>query len=442
MGNKCYITIIGVIFLGFVIVFNLFPRSTFSELEKRDLTTFPCFSADSLASGKFTNGVSSWYSDTEPYRDFFMNLSMRTEDLMRLKLAVGDEENITFHAAEPEPKSEDPVSVETPSADVDTLQTEPEPEPEDDGIYKIAHAGIIVVGTGENVRAMTSYGGEPNGGKSYVNMVNEYHATFPDIAVYSMVIPTAIEFYCPKKVNETRKKELPTIEHINATLSDSVRKVNIFDILNENKDRNIYSRTDHHWAPLGAFIAAYQFSKDANVPFRKLATYERRVVKRFVGSMYGYSRDIAVKNAPEDFVYYVPRYVDYTTTYISYHTDKTTGALVESRPVEGQYFFHMKDGNGAAYCTFMGSDSRLTHVHTSTKNHRRLMIIKDSYGNALPSCLFYSFEDIHVVDFRYFKKNMVDYVRDNQITDILFALNIFNAYGNAFSKNCLNFLTQ
>ena len=52
----------------------------------------------------------------------------------------------------------------------------------------------------------------------------------------------------------------------------------------------------------------------AGVPFRDLSNYERRVVHGYVGSMYGYSQDIAVKNAPEDFVYYVPRNVSYTTT--------------------------------------------------------------------------------------------------------------------------------
>lgn len=58
------------------------------------------------------------------------------------------------------------------------------------------------------------------------------------------------------------------------------------------------------------------------------------------------------------------------------------------------------------------------------------MIIKDSYGNALPGYLFGSFEDIYVVDFRYFTKNIVNYVNDNQITDILFANNLQHAYAN------------
>ena len=90
----------------------------------------------------------------------------------------------------------------------------------------------------------------------------------------------------------------------------------------------------------------------------------------------------------------------------------------------------------------MGSDTRITHVQTSTHNGRRLLILKDSFGNALPGYLFYSFEDIYVIDSRYFTKNMVDYVHENQITDILFANNIFKAYSRHTYSNYVRFLTQ
>ena len=63
---------------------------------------------------------------------------------------------------------------------------------------------------------------------------------------------------------------------------------------------------------------------------------------------------------------------------------------------------------------FMGGDTRATHVSTPTKNGRRLLIIKDSFGNALPAFLFFSFEDIYVVDFRYFQGNIKHYATENK----------------------------
>ena len=54
--------------------------------------------------------------------------------------------------------------------------------------------------------------------------------------------------------------------------------------------------------------------------------------------------------------------------------------------------------------------------------------------------LFGSFEEVHVVDGRYFTKNMKEYVRQNGITDILFCNNVFKVYGGG--ENYQRFLKQ
>ena len=97
--NYIYLGLLAGVFAVLTVVFLTFPRSTFSELEKRDLATFPEFSWDKLASGKFTEEVSTWFSDSEPYRDNFMSLSM--EFSKKLKLNVEGDDAVTFHAAEP-----------------------------------------------------------------------------------------------------------------------------------------------------------------------------------------------------------------------------------------------------------------------------------------------------------------------------------------------------
>ena len=66
--------------------------------------------------------------------------------------------------------------------------------------------------------------------------------------------------------------------------------------------------------------------------------------------------------------------------------------------------------------------------------------MKDSYGNALPSCLFGSFEEIHVVDCRYFLQNMGDFVREKGITDILFCNNLIHASMPMVQENYQKFL--
>lgn len=436
--SKIYLIIIVTVVAAFAIVFNTFPRPTFSELEKRELTTFPKFSWESLADGSFTRNVSSWFSDSEPFRDVFMLLSMHINDME--KISTG-EEDITFHASAPMPTEETTPMEDFDEEVIEENDTTDTYTPADENA-KIANNGILIIGQGENVRALMAYGGTGSGCTGYAEAANKYKETFPNVNVYCLVIPTSVEFYCPEKARKRSNPQRPTIDNVINHLEGGVKSVDIYYTLRDHAAENIYLRTDHHWAPLGAFYAAKKFAEVAGVPFRDLDGYERRVVHGYVGSMYGYSQDISVKNAPEDFVYYVPTGVEYTTTYINYTIDENYHVIGEGKPYKSVFFFKYKDGSGGAYCTFMGGDTKLTHVVTSTKNGRRLIILKDSFGNAIPGYLFYSFEEIHVIDSRYFTKNMVDYVNENQITDILFANNIFKAYSSYTYRNYVRFLTQ
>jgi len=75
------VSVIALVFLAFTAAFNLLPRSSYSELEKRELKRFPAFTPDSLLNGSYTAAISSWYSDTEPCRDTLMYLSMHFRDI-------------------------------------------------------------------------------------------------------------------------------------------------------------------------------------------------------------------------------------------------------------------------------------------------------------------------------------------------------------------------
>ena len=438
-----FVTVIALVYLFFTAAFNLLPRSRYSVLEKRELNRFPSFTLDSLADGSYTAAISSWYSDTEPYRDTLMELSMQFRDLLGIRLG---EQNIQYvsqeknAAVETVGEEQDPVVAaekqEHAEAVEDSVKSVKAFEHVDaeggiDDVAKVASSGIILVGSGENVRALMGFFGTERGGAKYAEVINQYGATFgKSVKVWCMPIPTSTEFYCPEDAAKFTKKQWPVFNSIFSNLSNGVRAVDIYSVLAQHTDEPIYLRTDHHWAPLGAYYAAQEFARVAGVPFGDLSRYEEHVVHRFVGSMYGYSQNVAVKKAPEDFVYHIPTEVEYTTTYVNYTLDEEFHVTGESRPYKSKYFFSFKDGSGAAYTTFMGGDIKLTKVETSTHNGRRLLVFKDSFGNAVPGYLFYSFEEIHVADFRYFTKDVVSYVDENHITDILFANNITNTCVN------------
>ncbi|MDE6023314.1 MAG: hypothetical protein K2G13_07410 [Muribaculaceae bacterium] len=218
--------------------------------------------------------------------------------------------------------------------------------------------------------------------------------------------------------------------------------MDIYDELRKHKKEDIYLRTDHHWSPLGGYYAAKKFAETAGVPFKGLEAYDTNVLKKFVGTMYSYSKDISVKNAPEDFVYYTPNQVTYDAEFVSYFLNKNFKIIRETKPYKSSFFKKFKDGSGNAYLTFMGSDQAFVKVKTSTPGNRKVLVIKDSYGNAVPGNLFYSFNEVHVIDFRYFTHNLKDYVTKNGITDIVVCFNVFNAYSNGSAAKVKKMLTQ
>lgn len=433
-AHLAYIIIAGVAFAALAAVLVFFPRTRYSELEKRDLAAFPDLSDTNMRAAEKTAAISQWFSDSEPYRDQFMTLSMNIRHLMRFSLGNKDE-MVVFHPAATIDEGGDEAATDSIGGADSTAAAV-------DENAKIASAGIIIVGSGENVRALSAFGGSATSGKPYIGLVDHFAEVFPDARVYALVAPLASEFYMPQKASGVSSSQKAVIEYVRDNASPDVTFVDAYSALAAHTDEDIYLRTDHHWAPLGGFYAARELARSAGVPFKELDSYERHVIKNFVGSMYGYSQDISIKNAPEDFVYYTPTGIDYKTTYITYGLNEDYQIVSESKPSSGPFFYRFKDGSGGAYSTFMGSDARLVKVETGTPGNRKLMIIKDSFGNTLPGYLFYSFSEIHVVDFRYFNRNMERYVNDNGITDIAIAFNIYNACSSGVASKVRRLLRQ
>lgn len=437
-----YLVLAGVCFLAFTVVFMCFPRTTYSELEKRDLAEFPDMGRITEEPARLTSEISQWFSDSEPYRDSFMTMSMAIRDAMRFSPGP-EEEQVSFR-----PSSDGPVpgtsagDGENPEDANGVPVTENIDNPLANENAKIANAGIVIVGSGSNVRALMAFGGTEKLIRPYVDLINEYAEALPNTKVYALVAPLATEFYLPEKARKCSKPQRPPIEYVRQHISPKARFVDAYSALAAHVNEDIYLRTDHHWAPLGGYYAAQELARTAGVPFKTLDSYDKHVIHKYVGTMYGYSKDIAVKNAPEDFVYYTPRGLDYTTTYVTYKANKNYQVVSETKPYTGPYFKHFKDGSGMAYLTFMGGDQSLVKVNTGTQSNRRLLVIKDSYGNTVPGYMFYSFGEVHVVDFRYFNRNIKQYVEDNKITDLVILFNVFNTCTPSSVNKVRRFLTQ
>ena len=463
--SKTYVIITTAAFAVMFVVLNFFPRSTFSERERRDLAHFPEFGSANLTDGSYTRDISHWYSDSEPFRDGFLNVSENFNHYKGVSISTGDGEQIPFVSgggsledpgllAGTDDEDEDIDSVSIASKN-DTISTADTTAPKkstpskntattdtSSANYSKTNSGVMLVGKEPNVRAMMCFGCTAAYVKKFTNAVNAYHDAFPDVNIWVMPIPLSIEFYCPEEAKKLNWPQKPCFDAVKKNLADGVHYVDIYTTMQEHKDEGIYLRTDHHWAPLGGFYASEVFAKAADVPFPSMEEgYTTKVVHGFVGTMYGYSHSLAVKRSPEDFVYYYPN-TEFTTYVTAYDLDEDFKISKMHAERKGAYFAKFKDGSSGAYCTFMGSDKQITRVMTAANNGRRIIILKDSFGNTIPSCLFYSFEEVHVIDYRYFTLNMKKYVADHKITDILFANNItFCVTGHA-GKAYTRFLTQ
>lgn len=444
----------------------VFPRSTESITEKRELKKFPELSAESWFSGEFTAGVSEWFSDTVPARDAVTNLSTQLRELRGFRQDGIRLHNVgTAQTSQPEtskPSTSPPEQTSAPDAQpspdeaesgtYDSQQgsqtskpqqttsaptEEEEPVINEDDAVTITNNGIAVIGT----RALMLYGGSYSVGEQYAGVVNKYKEALGDgVNVYTMVIPTSCEFYSPESVKVYCGSQKDNIDYVYSLLKNATG-VDAYSALKKHLREDIYLRTDHHWAPLGAYYAAQAFAETAGVPFSDISEYEQRVVHDYVGTMYGYTEDVVLKNNPEDFVYYVPKTVEYSTTYYDYilENGKIVGA---NAPYNADFFIKFGDGNGMAYCTFMGGDAKIVKVSTNAGTGRKLAIFKDSYGNALPPYLMGSFDEIIVIDMRYFTHNAVDFLKENGVTDVLFANNAFHAATASTITHYSNFLTQ
>ena len=464
---KTYVIITTATFAVMFVVLNFFPRSTFSERERRDLAHFPAVDSANFADGSFTRDISHWYSDSEPFRDGFLSMSelfnhykgisISTESGEQIALVSGggdiedpgllagsddDFDDLDVNPFAPDDTEANGSSADTTAKKQSSQTDNSDPDGASSSDYRKTNSGVLLVGEEPNVRAMMLFGCSAAYVKKFTNTVNTYHETFPDVNIWVMPIPIAIAFYCPEEAKKLDWPQKPCLDAVKNNLAEGVHFVDIYPTLLAHKDEPIYLRTDHHWSPLGGFLAAEVFAKDAGLTFPSIEEgYTTKVVHGFVGTMYGYSKSLSVKRSPEDFVYYYPN-TDFTTYVAWYELDedyKITKMHPESKRA---YFAKFRDGSSGAYCTFMGSDKQITRVVTKVNNGRRIIILKDSFGNTIPSCLFYAFEEVHVIDFRYFTLNMKKYVADHKITDILFANNLTFCVTGAAGKQYMRFLTQ
>ena len=417
------------VFAAIAIFLLVFPRSTKSQIENRNLAEFPTFSLESYFSGDFTAGITTFYDDTVPYHDSFKNMSNQIKSSFGMRLfstistaAENNEDSGKEAEATPTPSpTPDPyegvAGREILSEFTQAVSAADEPYQRDYSAEENSTLewvnNLLMVNWDGHWRCMEAFGG--GSGSNYASALNELQSKIsPDVTIWSMPAPTSSAIYTPKNALEYVADQSECFDNIAAKLNDGIRSVNVVDVMKKHTEENIYLRTDHHWQPLGAYYAARTFAEAAGVPFADLTMYEKGVNEGYVGTMYGFSQDSRLLNDPEDFEYYVPR-----ADYQAYYYDASFNYLYSD-----DLFAEVDTAN--SYVMFLGGDNYVVKVDTGVTNGRKLLVVKDSYGNAEIPFYTSSFEQIYVLDVRYFERNLVNFIEATGVTDVLFTMSAYS----------------
>lgn len=443
----------------------LLNRPTVSERENRELTKKPELTPDSYLSGEFTDNYSKYFSDTVPFRETLLDLSSILSKIKGIDSptfygnvavvaddhgnsvdtmpAVPDVPKVTETAVIPVTTGindtnvtdvSEPAVTMPPVTETVTVTTE---EEEVKDIAEFSNNGIVVDSVemyGDKAGVML-FGGSKTCGTRYAELISKYKTALgDDVNVYNMVVPTSAEFYLPKKFRRFSASEKDAIDHIYSSYTADVIPIDAYSEIAAHTDEYIYLRTDHHWSQRGAYYAYAAFCKALGQTPPDIDNdedYETLTKDGFVGSLFTYTNDYTLQNSPEVFTYYKPR-SEYTTYYYNYDTleEKGTGPL----------FYETVSGKNC-YGMFIGADAIHTKIVTSQNTGRKICVFKESYGNAFVPFLVDSFDEIYVIDIRYFGRNAVEYIKEMGITDVLFINNAFAANTNSLIDGIENLYT-
>ena len=387
-----------------------FLRPTQSDLEKRELTPFPEFSLGRLVDGSFFSDLSLWYGDTYPLREPMVRLSQGMNALHGIQpktQLVGGTVN----------KDELPVE----GADADAAA--PAEAVADDEVIEVPTERYMA----EEIQSKIMEGLYVNDGAAYniyyfsQESVEQYARAMNTCAknlegqatVYSIIAPTSAGALLDEQTLEDLggTDQLQAIKYFHSLYDDAVHGINVYNTLRAHNDEYIYFRTDHHWTQLGAYYAYAEFCRDKGVEPSNIFGREKITFDGFLGTFYSELGNADMEARPDYVDAYVP---NSTNDMVIWDTD---GNEIETNIVTDVSDWNMY----SKYNCFISGDRPLSRIDNPLKNDgSSCLVIKDSFGCAFVPLLVDDYQTVWVIDFRYSDRSIPDFVRENNIQDVIF----------------------
>ncbi len=364
--KKIYKKIIAILFLTslWIVFLSIFltKDNEYSENENRYLTTKPDISMEEVASGKFMDTFETYLNDQFPLRDKWIALKTDIQQLFG-------------------------------KTDIN-------------GTY-LGSDGYLFEKWTENDFQQENLQKNIESVKNFAQANNDIKGTI-------LIVPTAslpLQDKLPKNAPVFNQNKAFDMIYLN--LGKNCEWIDMRPALEAHKNEYIYYKTDHHWTTFGAYLgyAEWQRQHGNNV---QLSDYNITLAaNNFKGSLYS---KVLNQDSALDEIYLYDK-IQKPTYEVHYNFGKTqTDSVYELKRL------YEKD----KYQVFLNGNHPELTISTNVNNNKHLLLFKDSFANAFIPFLLSDYETIHIIDLRYFKGDLNDYISHNNITEYLFLYNIKN----------------
>lgn len=352
------------------------PTKEISYEERRPLSTWPEFTWENLVSGDYFSDLSSALADQMPYRTELLGLKAR------LQKSIQKKDNSRVYFA-------------------------------DDGHLVMMNTELAEANLDRNIEDMLSF-------------YNEKFKQSEDAKEASLLLAPTISGVAPEilpKYNPDVEQE-PIINRALALTKDSdfiaPQLLEALKTAKTNVDAvsDLYFKTDHHWTQTGAKVAFEEFLKDSNLEKQADIKYEKELVSsKFYGTNWAKASTKAI--APDKVYAYENEALDEVKLY------DQNGELIRT----GYYNEEAKDSYDP-YEYFIGENRDYLRLETNSHTGRNLLLFKDSYANAFTAFLTPYYDNITIIDLRYFADNIDDVLAQEDFTDLMFLYNLETLAGD------------
>ena len=263
---------------------------------------------------------------------------------------------------------------------------------------------------------------------SYARLVVQAALDLNGVAqVYDMVVPLSYTFGVPADVQQELgvSDGRAAIDYMyraiatycqQAGVENPVVTIDIADLMEAHYDEYVYFRTDHHWTAKGAYYASRAFLNAAGKDYPLLSDYTVMRLEGFRGTLAGHTQAVnpTLSQNPDFIEAYIPVSVN------EVHITTAEGESLTLPLVDPAAEY------ANLYRCFIGGDYPLSVAHNpAVGDGSKVLVVKESFGNAFMPMLVDSYEYVYAIDYRFFKtSNLTTFVKENHIDTVLFLNNL------------------